>query len=135
MKTFEEWVESVGLTLAPLYGKQVWNAAQSELLAENARLREVLSLISKGSRGGFYSIRDYKEAAQQSGWMPIESAPKDGTEIVIACYGECPRVVWCADQWDGCWKRQDMDGDVFINPRNIHYWIPTPPTGEHNDNR
>lgn len=62
-------------------------------------------------------------------WQPIETAPKDGTPILIAYleYGVGPSFLvssasWCEDGWKGC----PTDRDFYFPPA---YWqsLPTPP--------
>lgn len=61
-------------------------------------------------------------------WLPIESAPKDGTVIVAfwipqngpihsGCYAT---TMWCGSYWGNT----DDDDDMFRLPT---YWMPLPP--------
>jgi hypothetical protein len=76
-----------------------------------------------------------------SGWQPIETAPKDGTEIDVWCGGEFPRRVTCASwreptesEWwshggdtidtpDACWH--DCFGPLGKDNTPTH-WMPLP---------
>ena len=50
-------------------------------------------------------------------WQPIESAPKDGTEILLYPYAVCK---W--DTEDGAFFRDDSD----IWPQHPTHWMPLP---------
>lgn len=53
-----------------------------------------------------------------SNWQPIETAPKDGTEILAGDYDAMEIVNW--DEVEGIWK--DRNGDYFWPA----YWQPLP---------
>jgi hypothetical protein len=53
-------------------------------------------------------------------WRPIEEAPQDGTEILVAFPGHDSRIVY----WSDCgWY--DGDGGQW-SPRAFTHWIPLP---------
>lgn len=61
-----------------------------------------------------------------SEWQPIETAPKDGTEI-IACQSGTPEVgliLWDADE--ACWLEP---ADEWSGPNWLPtHWMPLPPS-------
>jgi len=65
-------------------------------------------------------------AAAQPKWQPIESAPKDGTEVLL-----CSRRGRIAS---GCWSGADRKNKTgfwtwpYIDQEPTH-WMPTPPAG------
>ena len=56
-------------------------------------------------------------------WQPIETAPRDGTEIlVIESAGGCYVANWQSlDGW--VWAYDNMDGPTCTNPT---HWMPLP---------
>lgn len=80
----------------------------------------------------------------KNGWMPIETAPKDGTEI-IGCfshdYGWQDKPTqygpwtmrWCVNEWVSSWDgervilRQDWSGTDYSDPEPYPtHWMPLP---------
>lgn len=66
-------------------------------------------------------------------WQPIESAPKDGTEILIAYDGSVSIAFFHTgyDNWrDENGVKLDWDPDWF--DQNVTHWmpLPEPPKGE-----
>jgi hypothetical protein len=86
--------------------------------------------------GEFTSILDRAEAADRieqlssGGWMPIESAPKDGSNILIIAmeaYSPEARQGW----WDGTWWAFYSRPEKFVVPGPTHmievtHWQPLP---------
>ena len=67
-----------------------------------------------------------------SGWQPIETAPKDGTVVIVwpptwNAVTSCAYWV-AAECW---WARLDLDGSI-VRPSEITHWRPvlTGPNGE-----
>ena len=59
-----------------------------------------------------------------SEWQPIETAPKDGTEILAWSRREGVFVVfWYTLMGGWCWTAHDLDGDETMNPT---HWMPLP---------
>jgi hypothetical protein len=67
-------------------------------------------------------------------WQPIETAPRDGTEILAgSCYDENLSVVYWADnRWRGACdglpavQSQDDFGTIYHEPF-VTRWMPLPP--------
>lgn len=58
-------------------------------------------------------------------WRPIETAPKDETEILVCdarIYGGFYQVVFCSQPG---WHWQTSDGPVF-HPSAFTHWMPLP---------
>lgn len=65
-----------------------------------------------------------------SSWQPIETAPKDGTEILAWQKGEGAFVVfWYSRLFNWKWTTHDLGGDENLYPS---HWmpLPAPPTTE-----
>lgn len=67
------------------------------------------------------------EVAEAAGWQPIETAPKDGT-VVILFNPDWDSVV--SGRWTYSHRHQRelwaLSGDAFIDPAPTH-WMPVPP--------
>ena len=51
-------------------------------------------------------------------WQPIETAPKDGTEILVLDINKVVFHVLWADYWMTVWEFSEVDAK---------YWMPLPP--------
>jgi hypothetical protein len=62
----------------------------------------------------------------QTSWQPIETAPKDGTLVLICGFGS--EGYYVADaKWDGEWLLFHPDNDDHTEPSyNVSYWMPLP---------
>jgi hypothetical protein len=62
---------------------------------------------------------DEPSAVSPSAWLPIESAPKDGTEVLVWAAGCGFSVMrWLSMGWD--------DGDFHSGHRWPTHWMPLP---------
>lgn len=62
-----------------------------------------------------------------SAWQPIESAPKDGTRVLIYQGGHVYIAWWDEKDWTGVWVIFDCD-DSFYSLTADHptHWLPLP---------
>lgn len=76
-------------------------------------------------------VREYVQLARavldtpaESGWQPIETAPKDGTQIIGFCskHESIFMTLW----EDGHWGLEDWDSQHFCAHAPTH-WMPLPP--------
>ncbi|HHS84305.1 MAG TPA: hypothetical protein ENK38_05170 [Gammaproteobacteria bacterium] len=79
-----------------------------------------------------------KAQAEKAAWQPIETAPKDGTDILLAKIAECkallefnreyipPFVWWCVK---GFWSKKWNNWNDGIEPSGLagpNFWMPLP---------
>ena len=61
-------------------------------------------------------------------WQPIETAPRDGTRVLISCVGECGTewmyVAWCKGIRWRLIERKDRSY-IEVNDQPTH-WMPLP---------
>lgn len=61
-------------------------------------------------------------------WQPIETAPKDGEELLLCCRyvvdGEDHSVFWVDLWYDGWWLRYPK---IVFTPAQPTHWMPLPP--------
>ncbi|HEU4635425.1 MAG TPA: DUF551 domain-containing protein [Edaphobacter sp.] len=58
-----------------------------------------------------------------SDWQPIETAPKDGTRVLV-CYGSKPRVIvayWQSEP--SLWEREDVPCWAVFEPEDPFYSV------------
>jgi len=70
-----------------------------------------------------------REETQMSKWQPIETAPKDGSRIIIAIKG-CSLSLcaeWSGESWTTIMAGNDWSG------RKVRYWQPLPTPPEENE--
>lgn len=72
-------------------------------------------------------------ASAPAEWMPIETAPKDGTEVLVVWWGKVV-MAWCAGAGasrDGgdWWRSHSLHVVSADHPRPTH-WMPLPPAPE-----
>ena len=63
-------------------------------------------------------LRAAVEPPPQDGWQPIETAPKDGTLVLLVKAGDSDWPMRCRRWVDGHWRGQDAD--------NATHWRPLP---------
>lgn len=77
-----------------------------------------------------YAAQAVREAlAAQSEWMPIETAPKDGSHLLLRC-GGASRVA------DGFWLQDEEGCGAWIWPYSADepiYWQPLPASPKENN--
>ena len=94
--------------------------------------------ISDDMLGSYWLlIQDLLTALKGKGWMPIESAPKDGTTYLLWDGDYIRRGSWKKDPYSDKEGWYDEHGDDFstgsyycpLTPTHFMY-LPTPPTSE-----
>ena len=72
--------------------------------------------------------------SKSAAWMPIESAPRDGTEIVLGMPGDAFAGFWhdgTQNYWklEGWFAEMDRGNLLTAKPFNATHWqpLPTPP--------
>jgi hypothetical protein len=99
-----------------------WTAVPDRAAAEKRQgmdlraftLPELIALISR------------MPVLPQTSWQPIETAPKDGTLVLICGFGSEGYFVADA-KWDGEWLLFHPDNDDHTEPSyNVSYWMPLP---------
>jgi hypothetical protein len=58
-----------------------------------------------------------------NGWLPIETAPKDGERILVAWLGIVEIAIWNIEQKS--WQEWP-DGDFVCDTDEITHWMPLP---------
>ena len=69
-----------------------------------------------------------------SEWQPIETAPKDGTPIIVwgpdiscPCDGYYPRSCWWSQEGHGVWVVRETANDAtYLDPAALTHWQPLP---------
>lgn len=90
-----------------------WKEKQTDSYVKDAYL-QCLSII--------------KEEIEQSNWQPIETAPKDGTNILAPIgYGFLDVIYWDNNNW-----RETSDGKGLRNHPTHWMSLPNPPEKEQN---
>jgi hypothetical protein len=81
----------------------------------------------KAFQEAFNNFPDARPLSEpQTSWQPIETAPKDGTLVLICGFGS--EGYYVADaKWDGEWLLFHPDNDDHTEPSyNVSYWMPLP---------
>lgn len=110
--------------------------------AENERLRNTLDIHAgdcmslnneiEQSMAEIASLRqdiDNLQAAFAGKWLPIEDAPRDGTEILGLWSSGEQQVCWCSNEADDpyWWCGTDESPAIFWRPRLCPtHWMPLP---------
>ena len=72
------------------------------------------------------TLTEQQGASVGDGWLPIESAPRDGT-VVWAFNGEADRMKWiCGDGYDLFIYADELLADVCPDPDQPTHWQPLP---------
>lgn len=90
--------------------------------------------------------------ADESGWRPIETAPKDGTEVLVATVDWVATASWDAEHepvsrdedgneldydqwtWEGAWLGDGLNSDESPIVYDPTHWMPLPaPPSEERD--
>lgn len=58
-------------------------------------------------------------------WLPIESAPKDGTDIVVRCDKGIDMASWGCECYDYCGEPCSWSCSILIDCQPTH-WLPIP---------
>lgn len=58
-------------------------------------------------------------------WMPIETAPKDGTLVLIVTAHASPISGYFAAYWSTEWEMWRFHNEGFV--RDPTHWVPLPP--------
>jgi len=58
-----------------------------------------------------------------SEWQPIETAPRDGTEILVCDAGDQDGLIDIVACFDGFWV---MNGDLAVELGDFTHWMPLP---------
>lgn len=80
------------------------------------------------------ALLDWAVTAEPSGWMPIETAPKDGTEMLLWEVGSNVPVIgsWYdrRERWYASTEHYNTDGDACVIDTlwsdGIQHWMPLP---------
>jgi hypothetical protein len=66
----------------------------------------------------------HKGHEQEAGWRPIETAPKDGTTVILYCAQPKVRYRLTVAKWVATWKAwQSQPGAWTVSPT---HWMPLP---------
>lgn len=74
-------------------------------------------------------------AVERLTWRPIETAPKDGTPIIIARpTWFLPEEGWHVVRWDDdCWTVHDGKSDHTLRGPTPTHWMPVPDAPQHGE--
>ena len=98
-------------------------------------LRTAVAFFYEGSprtRAGLTAVLRELEAG---GWLPIESAPKDGTLVILwwPHYTNAPVLGRYLEEWDhgyyegAGWRSVSITDSRFVDTRGPTLWAPLPP--------
>jgi len=103
----------------------------AELVAalRNDAINCTCSTLTSGDLRRAADLLEQRQAAPMAGWQPIDTAPKDGTEILASDYDAIEIVSWVEDREWKTWYWTGRDGQVmhpaWWQPLLDHPPIPT----------
>lgn len=78
---------------------------------------------------------EWVKFAELQAWQPIETAPRDGTKILVfTAIGDVEIGQWCTTEWDR-YELHDADRNLYTRRVDIHefwnnnfptHWMPLP---------
>lgn len=77
-------------------------------------------------REALENVRFGFEGAQERRWRLIETAPKDGSDVLIARLNDSGVIWWSKAQWSRKWSQWRFHGNVFEPSHFLP--LPAPPT-------
>lgn len=129
------------LTVAEVLAYEAgYDARSEEVTAEIARLTaelektEAALTIAKTTAANLHDVirrkdRELEEAREREEWRPIDTAPRDGTQVLLTGVG-LDRWISTGRWVNGHWY--DDDGPGWL--ANVTHWMPLPaPPREEND--
>ena len=119
---------------------------EEQRIAITAARVELSSLRSAGVPTGYWDGQAAAQAAVAAGWMPIDTAPKDGSAVLVYppiwVQRTCSVATYKSDRYAKkprpYWKRDDAMGKVgYSRDKPPTHWRPLPPApsteGESNE--
>jgi hypothetical protein len=98
---------------------------------------QVLPWMDDNTRALWAELLAAAPKAAQSGWQPIETAPKDGREVLLRCGSRVGAAMWCTwpSRYDNdrsileeageAWS-VGLDGDTWDEDKAPTHWMPLP---------
>lgn len=99
--------------------KKNWHSQVEDKLRLESELRNAIN-IGK-------SLQQKIEALDMDRWMPISSAPKDGTEILVCNADRVGIGSWCENYRSGFPYNNWSFNMAYSKPWNPTHWQPLPP--------
>lgn len=87
---------------------------------------KIIEGLKAALAGNFSSVFIEGQHWVRLDWQPIETAPKDGTVVLVCGFGPSGYYVTTA-QWDGAWFLFDVAEDRYSAESSGHsHWMPLP---------
>lgn len=84
-------------------------------------VRDLIAMVRWNATGLIEALRSLPVS---DGWLPIETAPRDGTRIVVAAYCDYNKIWVFREDY---WRQYPLSGDGFgCWPHNRSHWRPLP---------